>query len=344
MVDGAVVADAFYGGRSADVAAIHPGFPDSENARFSYQLDTTHFINGLHEIRPRVVSNSGQTQRLNKRTFSFQNHSHELVPFGEIEFPDQNAQLFGVCDVTDPVRRYSVVKGWMLDAGLTPDDVGVGYVELLLDGVLIRRTTTDCEHSLVTGTFTNCYGVRRFDIEQQYPTLMDAPNAGFRFVLDVGELIGGDGHTPGQHRLTVRAGDIHDQVAQADTINVSFMCDDFLGNQGSFGAIDGPVVHGVQNGIAVFTGWALDWEGVDLFGGIRVYIDGSFFGLATFGIPRPDIFELYPGFPDSLTAGWSFALNTLLVTSGEHELEIVVRDVTGADTLIGEMWFQVENP
>jgi hypothetical protein len=33
-----------------------------------------------------------------------------------------------------------------------------------------------------------------------------------------------------------------------------------------------------------------------------------------------------------------------LVTSGEHELEIVVRDVTGADTLIGEMWFQVENP
>ncbi|HEY4573262.1 MAG TPA: hypothetical protein VIJ26_04845, partial [Thermoanaerobaculia bacterium] len=48
LVDGIVAARANYGRARAGVTARFPGFPDSAHPGFGFQLDTTHYLNGVH--------------------------------------------------------------------------------------------------------------------------------------------------------------------------------------------------------------------------------------------------------------------------------------------------------
>src|SRR4051794_5846867 len=128
LVDGIVAARANYGRARAGVTARFPGLPDSASPGFALQLDTPHYLNGLHTVTARVKSRAGEVVLLEPRTINFTNVTHDLAPFGVIEFPKAQAELRGNCDVTSPVRRYSVVSGYALDAGLTDFDTGVAYV------------------------------------------------------------------------------------------------------------------------------------------------------------------------------------------------------------------------
>src|ERR1700680_3423295 len=56
VVDGGIVGRATYARQRPRVAVLYPGFPDSAAAGFGYQLDTTHFLNGLHAVSARVQS------------------------------------------------------------------------------------------------------------------------------------------------------------------------------------------------------------------------------------------------------------------------------------------------
>jgi hypothetical protein len=341
LVDGIVAGRASYGRGRPGVQALHPGFPDSAAAGFAYELDTTHYLNGNHTVTARVRSRTGEFTTLNARVFQFTNVTHNLMPFGKIEFPDRSAELFGTCDLNNPARRLTVVSGYALDAGVQPTDTGVGYVELLIDRAVFANSKTDCFFSLLTGGATDCYGLQRLDIEQIFPSLPDGPHSGFRFVLDVGALISLVGYTPGSHTLTIRSGDLFEQVANIDEHQVTFSCDDDLGNQGSFGDVGVPRNGLLYGGVIQTVGWALDFEGV---AAISVLVDGAFVGQATQGFARPAISAQYPGFPQSLAPGWQFLLDTTKLSNGRHELEVVVRDVTGAETFIGRRTFIVANP
>src|SRR4051794_16731679 len=46
LVDGVVVGQASYGRSRPQVTRRYPGYPDSAAAGFSYELDTTHYLNG----------------------------------------------------------------------------------------------------------------------------------------------------------------------------------------------------------------------------------------------------------------------------------------------------------
>ncbi|HEY3568262.1 MAG TPA: hypothetical protein VGP73_10060 [Thermoanaerobaculia bacterium] len=357
LVDGVVAARANYGRARAGVTARFPGYPDSASPGFALQLDTTHYLNGLHTVTARVKSRAGEVTLLEPRTINFTNVTHDLAPFGAIEFPKPQAELRGNCDVTSPVRRYSVLSGYALDSGLTDFDTGVAYVELLIDRArgfdpwtgTEFSTDISCTFNAVTGGQTDCYGIRRVDIEKVYPSLKDSPHSGFRFVLDIGNMISPlpiPGYEPaysqGAHILTIRAGDHASQLRDIAEIPVTFVCDQNLPNEPSVGDIDLPQNGLLYHGVVTTTGWALDWNGVS---SIQVLVDGHPVGNATYGFPRPDVFQLsyYPGFPSSGAPGWQFQLDTTQLNNGEHFLDVIVTDNLGVTTYIGKRRFVVNN-
>ena len=339
LVDGVVAARANYGRSRPGVTRQFPGFPDSAAPGFAFLLDTTRYPNGRHTIGARVRSESGEVTNLPARVFQFQNSSWELKPVGEIEFPLPGVEMLGACN-SSPSRRYSVVSGYALDFGITEDDTGVDAVQLFLDGVMIKHSKLACHFDPAKGGLTDCYGLRRQDLVKILPHVANDPHVGFRFVLDVGALILG-GVAPGGHQLKIRGIDHGEQYRDFAKFHVHLGCHDFLSNEESFGDVELPPLVQPQAGVVQFSGWALDFEGVL---DVAIFVDGELIGLAQYGIPRPAVNALYPGFLDSLAPGWRINVDTRELSNGEHWLEVRVRDDLNNETYIGRKRFVVHNP
>src|SRR3978361_833719 len=56
LVDGIVAARSRSGGARAGFPASFPGYPDSASPGFAFQLDTTHYLNGPHNVSVRIKS------------------------------------------------------------------------------------------------------------------------------------------------------------------------------------------------------------------------------------------------------------------------------------------------
>jgi N-acetylmuramoyl-L-alanine amidase len=339
LVDGVTVGRALYGGDRPDVALAFPGFPNAAKSGVTFHLDTTRLLNGLHVVSGVAVSTAGERSFLGPLTLQVINVAHILQPFGLIDRPLPHVELFGNCSAGLP-RRLTVVDGWALDVGVQQGDSGVGYVELLLDGVVLASSARDCVFDPLLGGWSSCYGVRMLGLETLFPQVIDAPHGGFRFVFDVGLLIDELGWTEGLHVLSVRAGDRANQVAVVDTVPILFRCANGAVDDFSIGEIDLPRDGNFLGGVVPITGYAVDLDGVDT---VQVFVDGLFQGTATYGIPRPEVAALHPGFPDSATAGWIFHLDTRELSNGPHELQVIVIDDGGRDSLIGERPFLVAN-
>lgn len=341
-VDGVDIQQARYGNVRPAVTVQNPGFPDSAAPGFSFTLNTTEFSNGLHHVSADVERMNGSRVRLNTISLLFVNNTSLLVPFGDIERPDRGALLFGNCDVDDPNRRFTVVEGHALDLGLGIGDSGVGFVELMLDGTILFNSRRDCFFNLALGGFNQCYGLPRFDIENRYPFALNAPGAGFRFIMDVGALITLGGRSEGQHDLSVRVGDISNQFADIETIPVNFVCTEGLGNEPSFGLIDSPLPGRIFTGTMRFEGWALDAQGVRR---VEIRVDGNVVANTTLdpALTRDKVTAEFPGFPDSLNPVWRVFLDSNQFVDGIHQVQVVVIDNLLAETLIGEETFEVDN-
>lgn len=349
LVDGLVAGRAHYGRARAGVTARFPNFPNSDLPGFAIELDTTHYLNGVHSVAARIRSRAGEVVTLPARTFQFSNVEHVLAPFGGVEFPKPQAEMRGTCNrVPTAPRRWSVVSGFALDAGTQDDDSGVAFVELLIDRAVVLRSDLDCGFDNTLGGPVDCYGIRRLDVERVFPGLKDSPHAGFRFLLDIGALLtpGSPLEDPpyvqGAHVITIRAGDHANSVRNIAEIPVTFACDQNLPNENSVGDIDLTLRGLLYHGVIQVTGWALDFEGVS---SVQILVDGFPQGNAVYGIPRPDVLALsfYPGYPNLLAPGWRFSLDTEDFENGEHFLDVVVTDRLGATTYIGKRRFVINN-
>jgi hypothetical protein len=342
FVDGAPAGRAPYGTNRPGVTRDFPGFPDSDAAGFGMMLDSTRYLNGLHTVEARVTSESGERRFLNPVAIELTNTTHLLDPFGAIELPRPAAELYGTCDSAASPRRLTSVLGWVLDAGVEERDMGVGYVELLIDGAIFANSTVDCFFSS-TGEnrgLTNCYGLRRLDIERFFPTLTNAPQSGYRFVMDIGLLIDVFGFREGQHVLTIRSGDVASTVANVASIPVTFLCDNRIGNEEGFGFIAPITPANIGDGVIRASGWALDWEGVRR---VRVLVDGKDVGVASYGFPTPKVARQYPGYPDNPNAGWRISIDSSRFSDGRHHLQAILVDEQGRTTLLGERSFVLDN-
>ena len=348
LVDGLVAGRAHYGRARAGVTARFPGLPNSDLPGFAFELDTTHYLNGLHSVAIRIRSRAGEVVTLPARTIQFSNVEHVLAPFGTVEFPKPQAEMRGTCDFVSAQRRFSVVSGYALDAGTQDDDSGVAFVELLIDRAVFWRSDLHCGFSSPLGGPVNCYGIRRLDVERNFPGLKDSPHAGFRFLLDIGALVTPAPPNPqpaynrGAHLITIRAGDHANSVRNIAEIPVTFSCDHDLSNENSVGDIDLTLRGLLYHGVIQVTGWALDFEGVS---SVQILVDGAAAGNAVYGISRPDVLALsfYPGYPNLLAPGWRFDLDTRNYANGEHFLDVIVTDLRGVTTYIGKRRFVINN-
>jgi len=357
LVDGIIDGRAIYGRSRPGVTQSYPGFPDSALPGWVYNLETTHYLNGIHTVSARVRSKKGETTDLKGIRFQFNNTASQLGPFGKIEFPNANAELFGDCGqcqltpegfspdlILDIPRRYSVVSGWALDTGVIPNDAGIGYTELLIDRALFSpqfyNSKTGCFFANETGGLTNCYGMRRQDISNIFPQLRDSIHSGFRYVLDVSQLLNCGLYAPGHHTLTIRAGDQFGTVREIAEIPVTFSCADFGTNDPSVGSIDVPGSGLLYHDTIQVTGWALDFQGIKI---ITALVDGTAIGSGNVTLTRPGITALYPGYPNSATPGFSIPFNTRKLSNGKHKLQVIATDTVGSDTLLGEVTFTIAN-
>jgi len=303
-----------------------------------FWINTTHFLNGNHRVGAIIRSRTAESRVLPAITLQFTNNTHALAPFGDIEFPNDQAELYGFCLSSTP--HYSVVSGYALDSGVERNDEGVGYVELLIDHALWANDKRDCTYIPAAGGKVDCYGLRREDVSTVFPGLKDSVHSGFRFVLDVGYLIRNGWYSPGDHWLTIRSGDISGQRSQIDEIKVTFNCAEDIPNQTGFGFIETPNPGYSYHDTVTVTGWALDWEHVY---SVTISVDGIAQGDATYGLPRTDVAGWYPGYFNNPNSGWTFDLDTTQMSSGRHNIQALIRDFAGQTALIGERLIYVNN-
>jgi N-acetylmuramoyl-L-alanine amidase len=339
VIDNIIVGSAEYGGGRPRITKRYPGFIDSAAPGWVFWINTTHYLNGNHKVGAIIRSRTGESTALAPITLLFNNDSHADIPFGQIEFPNPQAELWGYCNSN--TQHWSIITGYALDSGVEVNDEGVGYVELLIDHALWANDKLDCTYWPPAGGRLNCYGIRREDIAARFPSIKDSIHSGFRMGIDVGALIRSQLYARGDHWLTIRVGDVLNQQAEIDEIKVTFNCIEDSPNLDSFGFIENPLPGYSYHGTIPVTGWALDPDGVFQ---VEISVDGAVQGLATYHLPRTDVASWYPGYPDDPNAGFSFSLDTTPLSNGEHQIQELVIDNTGAITLTGQRLIYVNNP
>ena len=353
LMDGAVLQNAIYGDERPDVGNTFADFPAAEFSGFIANIDTTRMQNGVHLLEVKSVDRLGASRLIGRRTVQILNNDSFLKPFGYLDEPKRDAVLYGTrCNVTPPVifspgfpinnnSHITPIRGWAVDLGTRSDLGRVSYVELLIDGV--RWISTDnCAFSTLFNTYTNCYGVTRYDVARYYPTYPDSVHSGFLFTLDIGALLA-IGVPPGNHVLKVRVGDQAGTFAELPGpagIPVNFQCgEDKVASAQGF--IEVPTALDFVKGNVTVSGWALS-ETITI-AGVEIVVDGDFIGPAQYGFARPDVQAAYPFIGNSLNSGWRFTLDTTKFSNARHRLTVRVVSNTGLRTEIGSQDFYTQN-
>jgi hypothetical protein len=382
LIDGQIIAGsvgsgapstAIYGISRPDVQAAFPAVPNSLNSGFRANIDSTAFVDGIHILSVQAWDSLGASRDLGERTVQIINNGQLLAPFGDIEFPLDKASLLcetipgtgggfpSPCspDTCGPVLVPNFINGWALDLGSRLDQGQVGYLELLIDGQIVANTQTNCIQ--IGNTLENCYGLNRPDIARLYSGYPNADNAGFNFTFfllrqtdDPNGVIGiylpqADPSNPaflvgftysGAHSIAIRAGDVTETVTQFGAMAVDILCDqENDNNQPAFGNIDSPTNYEYIDGSFQIVGWAWDLQGVTL---VEVDVDGQVVGDATYGLFRPDVPVIDPRVPTDYS-GFSFVLDTTMLSNSAHDIVVYVTDRNGNRTEIGRRKAVVNN-
>ncbi len=75
-----------------------PREDDLGDVGWAYNINSTLFENGLYDVWARVVTSGDNTEELDAKQVLFTNNISVLKPFGEIDRPGQNEDVFGTCD------------------------------------------------------------------------------------------------------------------------------------------------------------------------------------------------------------------------------------------------------
>jgi N-acetylmuramoyl-L-alanine amidase len=350
IIDAGIHQSAMYGDARPDVGNSFPDFPAANLSGFIANIDTTRIQDGVHLLEVVAFDRLGLSKIIGRRQVQIFNNETNLKPFGFLDEPKRDAVLFGTrCNLApviisppvNPQSHITPVRGWALDLGTRSNLGRVAYVEMMIDGVR-WASTDDCSFSTIFNTFTNCYGLPRFDVQRFYPNYPDAPRAGFMFTLDVGALLA-LGVRPGNHVLKIRVGDQQQTFAELpgpQGIPVFFECAENRVAAAS-GFIDVPVAFDFVKGNVTFQGWAAVERGN--VNAVEIVVDGDFIGVAQYGFPRPDVPPANPGFVNALNSGWKFTMDTTKLSNARHRLTVRVLDSSGLRTEIGSVDFYVQN-
>jgi streptogramin lyase len=288
LVDGVAVGTAIYGVSRPDVCGVYPGRPGCPNVGFNFQLNTSTLTAGQHTI---TISATDTDAAPDTGTASVTVMATGIPPTVHIDAPSPGSVLSGTVSVS----------GWALDNAMAIG-TAINSVQVMVDGAVVGSAT---------------YGVSRPDVCAVYPGRLGCPNVGYSYSLNTSTL------TPGSHTITVSATDTDgtpDVGAATVTITVA--------NGPPTVYIDSPTPGTVVSGTVTVSGWALDNTttiGTPI-SSVRIQVDGTVVGTATYGTSRPDVCTAYSGRPGCPNVGFTFSLNTATLTSGSHLLTATATD------------------
>jgi hypothetical protein len=288
-VDGTAVGYATYGVSRPDVCNAYPGRPGCPNVGYVYQLDTTVLAPGSHTIALTATDAEGNISSVNVAA-SVPNPS--VLPTVVIDSMASGTLIEGTVNL----------GGWAIDNAVSLG-TAIGRVQVALDGTVIGTAT---------------YGTSRPDVCAAYPGRPGCPNVGFAYSLNVSSV------SAGSHRLCALATDSDTNPdTGASCISIQVPTPSV--------SIDTPASGATVSGIVTVSGWAID----NVYGigtsisGVQVKVDGTVVGNATYGITRTDVCGAYPGRPGCPNVGYTYQLNTALLSSGTHTLTVSAIDSDG---------------
>lgn len=99
-----------------------------------------------------------------------------------------------------------------------------------------------------------------------------------------------------------------------------------------FGALDEPRAGATVGGLVSVAGWAIDNVAMAR---IEIFLNGKLLGNAQYGLPRPDVANVYPGLPGSPNFGFAFQFSSEPYPRGPHELKVQLIDQAGNTQRLG---------
>ncbi|HKF44682.1 MAG TPA: Ig-like domain-containing protein [Thermoanaerobaculia bacterium] len=216
-----------------------------------------------------------------------------------------------------------VVSGVIPVSGYVLDFAGVDKVELFVDGAFRSRAQIN---------------IPRPDVIALFPQYASSPthDPGFATSLNTRTL------SSGPHLVTIRVTETGN-TQTIDIATVSVAVSSANTNGAPFGALDSPSSDGVElSGSFPVTGWAADDSGT--IDHIDFLVDGSVVagavgtggvGSARYGLPRPDVFALFPDVSNSFNSGFVANIDTTAFVNGVHTISVRAFDGQGASNVLG---------
>lgn len=239
------------------------------------------------------------------------------------------AALAGPIGALDSPTAGQSFRGVIPVSGFVLDFVGVDKVELWVDGVLHSRAQIN---------------MPRPDVLALFPSYATSPTSqsGFMTSLNARTL------SVGQHLVTIKVTETGNSTV-FDLASVAVFVDGT--NQGPFGSIDSPSASqtGISGSFPV-SGWVADDSGV--IDHVDILVDGKLvagavgIGLPStgiYGLPRPDVFALFPDVPNSFNSGFLANIDTTAFVDGVHLISVRAFDAQGASNDIGARTVQIIN-
>jgi len=207
-----------------------------------------------------------------------------------------------------PGQSSSVVAGPLTVAGWAIDNLSaISQVSVAIDGNPASAT----------------YGLSRTDVCAAYPGRIGCPSVGWSIFTDTSFL------AAGSHTLAVTATTTN---GRSSTVSSSFQTANSSGAQGTV-VIDLPNAQtGALSGPVRLYGWALAGSGSPILL-VKVAVDGTFIGSATYGDSRGDVCAVYPGRVGCPLVGWHLLFDTTLFPDGPHTLQVTEFDGANRSTV-----------
>jgi len=157
-LDGLDIGHPTYGIYRKDIAAIFPGYSNSDNAGAQFILDTIGYADGLHTISWTAIDNAGNLDGIGSRYFEILNTDQNAATSGSKEIPAYIPQDELACiplDYTGPVTFKRGFARESVPQTVYPADNGITSIAIEeLERVVIHLSGTAEAGNLEAGSFT----------------------------------------------------------------------------------------------------------------------------------------------------------------------------------------------
>jgi len=282
-VDGVSLGNLTYGGVRNDVCTAFSNPPGCPNVGFNGSFDTTQFSDGTHTLAVTATPAAGQAYTFTRTITIGNTNTGSNKLRVNIDTPSTSGN--------STLAGQAAIGGWALS-----DNQAISVVTISVDGV-------------VNGTAV--YGGARPDVCSEFPSRPGCPNVGWTYTLDTTKIANGS------HNLEVTA---TTTTGQRGTVGTAFMISNSGGAAMTNIDLPNPTTHS-YSGIALTSGSAYSPSAHII--SVAISIDGVPVGTAAYGKSRPDVCTSTTVSPDCPNVGWTYALDTTLLTDGAHTMDVL---------------------